>query len=147
FPIFFAFSFPISSPFSWKMPQPWGGFGCPVSSPAMNQRVPPFLTFGKKQIWALMSRPFGSSSRVVMTRWCLNGGALSYAFRLLPSPLNTIARLGPERCARDAPAAGTTSAVATAAAARISRARRIGTSLRRLQGWIERLGGDEALEP
>src|SRR5438128_2221544 len=50
------------------MPQPWGGLGWLVSSPAMNRRG----LSGKKQICALMSRPLG----------------------LLPSPLNTTAGAG-----------------------------------------------------
>src|SRR6476646_7641269 len=77
------------------MPQPCGGFGCPVSSPATNHLVSPGLLPGKKQICALMSRPLGSSARVVMTRCFRNGGALSYALRLLPSPLNPIGRSFP----------------------------------------------------
>ncbi len=56
-------------PLSWKMPQPAGGSGWLVSSPAMNRPEPS----GKKQIWALMSRPSGSSAAVVMTRWASLG--------------------------------------------------------------------------
>jgi hypothetical protein len=51
------------------MPQPAGGFGWPVSSPAMKRREPS----GKKQIWALMSSPFGSSSALRMT-FCFTNG-------------------------------------------------------------------------
>src|SRR5689334_8154825 len=58
----------------------------PASSPATNRSEPS----GKKQICALMSRPFGSSAMVVITRWCSNGGWELYASRLLPWPLNTI---------------------------------------------------------
>ena len=51
------------------MPQPWGGFGWPVSSPAMKR----FEPSGKKQICALMSRPArdrlrGCGSRLLLER-------------------------------------------------------------------------------
>jgi hypothetical protein len=62
-PIWFADSFPTCVPLSWKMPQPCGGLGWPVSSPAMKRFDPP----GKKQICALMSSPLGSSSWLQIT--------------------------------------------------------------------------------
>ena len=43
-----------------------------------------------------------------MTRCFLNGGALSYALRLLPSPLNTIGRGFARRFAAPTPAAAAT---------------------------------------
>ena len=74
------------SPFSWKIPQPWGGLGWPVSSPAMKR----FDPSGKKQICALMSSPFGSSLWLRITFCFVNGGSAVYALRLFPSPLKTM---------------------------------------------------------
>ena len=72
------------------MPQPWGGLGWLVSSPAMNRRG----LSGKKQICALMSRPLGSSLWLRMTVCFSKGAAVLIALRLLPSPLNTTAGAG-----------------------------------------------------
>src|SRR4249919_1384910 len=122
----------------------------------MNHLVSPRFVPGKKQICALMSRPLGSSARVVMTRCFRNGGTLSYALRLLPSPLNTIGRSSPfppERIAEvGAEPAGVGSAtpvtIRAESAITVTSVRRISASpsASRLEWRIERLGGDEALE-
>src|SRR5262249_45436345 len=55
---------------------------------------------GEKQIWALMSRPFGSSSGLRITFCFLNAGSAVYGLRLLPSPLRTITLFDDARAGR-----------------------------------------------
>jgi hypothetical protein len=122
-PTFFADSLPTVSPFSWKIPQPWGGLGWPVSSPAMKR----FDPSGKKQICALMSSPFGSSSWLRITFCFVNGGSAVYALRLFPSPLRTMTPFDDVCAGRVVPpgaAQAATSATAAAAPTSIGRSRR-----------------------